>query len=154
VCSRVNCGLSSSVNPSQGFLCECSTSSHRSADDQVAVQAKTAQVVISDLDAATVERMLMYCYGCLQQLPSDHDQVTTRDSPLPHFIVRAGHSGLSDRDSSYMKPVSAVPEKSVVGASMHSMGTDCVRVDPHLSAHISIEALPGTVGICCLRSHA
>ena len=61
------------------------------ADDKVAVQAKTAQVVISDLDAATVERMLMYCYGCLQQLPSDHDQVMTSNCPLPQVTVRAGN---------------------------------------------------------------
>lgn len=57
------------------------------ADDRVAAQAKTAQVVISDVDAATVERMLMYCYGCLQQLPSDHDQVITSNSPLPQFVL-------------------------------------------------------------------
>ena len=40
------------------------------------VQAKTAQVCISDLDCDTVELLLRYCYGCLQELPSDHGQVS------------------------------------------------------------------------------
>ena len=39
------------------------------------MQAKTAQVCISDLDCDTVELLLRYCYGCLQELPSDHSQV-------------------------------------------------------------------------------
>ncbi|CAK0782930.1 hypothetical protein CVIRNUC_006125 [Coccomyxa viridis] len=38
-------------------------------------EAKTAQVCISDLDCDTVELLLRYCYGCLQELPSDHSQV-------------------------------------------------------------------------------
>ena len=41
----------------------------------MSAQAKTAQVCISDLDCDTVELLLRYCYGCLQELPSDHSQV-------------------------------------------------------------------------------
>lgn len=42
---------------------------------RVAVQAETSQVCIPDLDPDTVELLLRYCYGCLQELPSDHCQV-------------------------------------------------------------------------------
>ena len=42
------------------------------------MQAKTAQVCIADLDCDTVELLLRYCYGCLQELPSDHSQVSWR----------------------------------------------------------------------------
>ena len=41
----------------------------------MSAQAKTAEVRISDLDSDTVELLLRYCYGCLQELPSDHSQV-------------------------------------------------------------------------------
>lgn len=40
------------------------------------MQAKTAQVCISDLDTYTVDLLLRYCYGCLQEMPSDHAQVS------------------------------------------------------------------------------
>ena len=42
------------------------------------MQAETSQVCISDLDPDTVELLLRYCYGCLQELPADHCQVATR----------------------------------------------------------------------------
>ena len=56
---------------------------------RLCMQAETAQVCISDLDPDTVELLLRYCYGCLQELPSDHCQVTTRAhtsavSAVPH----------------------------------------------------------------------
>ena len=41
----------------------------------MATQAETSQVCISDLDPDIVELLLRYCYGCLQELPSDHAQV-------------------------------------------------------------------------------
>ena len=45
------------------------------------MQAKTAQVCISDLECDTVELLLRYCYGCLQELPSDHSQVPCPAAP-------------------------------------------------------------------------
>ena len=46
-------------------------------DARVGAQAETSQVCISDLDPDVVEMLLRYCYGCLQELPSDHSQVGT-----------------------------------------------------------------------------
>ena len=69
------------------------------------MQAKTAQVCISDLDCDTVELLLRYCYGCLQELPSDHSQVPRLfySGLLPHALS-SGHSDifacLASHDSS------------------------------------------------------
>ncbi len=55
---------------------------------------------ISDLDPDVVEMLLRYCYGCLQELPSDHAQVSTTIQALtawslPHRVQDVLSGGLA-----------------------------------------------------------